>query len=120
MTLKKEFSAIITEQAQSEGITEAMLIERWVMLGKLAEENPDMLAGDLSSYLSTGTYPSTAVEDAPLPAGGEIEYESQNVRMMMKVLIYKLNRLAPNNDKSVQAMGLMKRLGMYSITDVLR
>ncbi|MBQ0600895.1 hypothetical protein J7S78_13940 [Klebsiella oxytoca] len=120
MTLKKDFATLVTDKAKSEGIPETMLVERWAKLGKLAEEHPDMLSGDLIAYLNKGEYPSVRVEDVPLPEGKDAEYEAENVRMMMKMLVYALNRHSPNHSCVGKAMSLMKRLGMHKLTDVLR
>lgn len=120
MTLKKDFAAIVTDKAKSEGIPETMLVERWAKLGRLAEEYPDMLSGDLITFLNTGKYPSVSSEDAPLAHGKDAEYEAENVRMMMKMLVYALNRHSPNHSCVGKAMSLMKRLGMHKLTDVLR
>ena len=120
VTFDKEFTSAIVESAREEGIPETTLICRWVKLGKLAEEHPDMLAGDLITYLRTGEYPSTSIEDAPLSEGQALEYEAENVRMMMKMLVYALKQRAPGHSCIEKAMGLMKRLGMHKITDVLR
>lgn len=120
MTLKKDLATAVADKAQMEGIPETMLVDRWAKLGKLAEEHPDMLAGDLIAYLNTGEYPSITAEDAPLPQGEKAKYESENVRMMMKMLVYALNRHSPNHSCVNKAMSLMKRLGMHKLTDVLR
>ncbi|WP_435322417.1 hypothetical protein [Klebsiella sp. HN106] len=120
MTLKKDFATTVTDKARSEGIPETILVERWAKLGKLAEEHPDMLSGDLIAYLNNGEYPSVSVEDVPRPEGKDAEYEAENVRMMMKMLVYALNRHSPNHSCVGKAMTLMKRLGMHKLTDVLR
>ncbi|EIY9028028.1 TPA: hypothetical protein UL576_004091 [Klebsiella pneumoniae] len=118
--LKEDIATTVAEKAKSEGIPETSLVERWVKLGKLAEEHPDMLSGDLIAYLNNGEYPSTSAEDAPLSQGKDAEYEAENVRMMMKMLVYALNRHSPNHSCVGKATSLMKRLGMYKLTDILR
>lgn len=120
MTLRKDFATAVSDKARDEGISEAELVERWATLGKLSEEHPDMLAGDLVEYINTGMYPSVSAVDAPLPQGADAEYEAENVRMMMKMLVYALNRREPNHSCVVKAKSLMKRLGMSKITDILR
>lgn len=120
LILENEFYSLTCVNAKNEGIPATALVERWAKLGQLAEEHPDMLAGDLIAYLVEGEYPSIHPDDAPLPEGEAAEYEATNVRMMMKMLVYALNRRAPNHSSVLKAKSLMKRLGMHKLTDVLR
>lgn len=96
----------------------ALIVERWAEIGRLAESHPDMLAGDLITYLETGSYPSVLIEDAP--ARMTPDKESESVRMMMRMLVYALKQHAPGHSCVTRAMKLMKSMGMYSVRDILR
>ncbi|EGT5675404.1 hypothetical protein AGJ34_20780 [Cronobacter dublinensis subsp. dublinensis] len=119
ITLNANIEEALKVQARKEESPETQIYNRWAKLGKLAEEHPDMLAGDLIAYLKAGEYPSTSLADAPSQPGCR-ESDNASLRMMMKVLVYTLHQRCPDHKNIVKAMDLMKRLGMYKMSDILR
>lgn len=95
-------------------------MERWVKLGRLTEQHPDMLFGDLMEHLTPEKHFFNRADDTPLAQGKDANYEKESVRMMMIMLIYALNRHCPNHPYVGQAMDLMTQLGMHKVTDTLR
>lgn len=120
VTLPKEIERQLNDAARQENIPPAMLLNRWLQTGALAEQNPDKLSGDISEFLATGKYHSVSLQDAPLSPGMTAEKENESVRMMMKMLVYALKQRAPDHSCVTRAMSLMKSLGMYSVKDILR
>ncbi|EOC0011610.1 hypothetical protein ACI0X9_003295 [Cronobacter turicensis] len=119
VTLQKQMEEAVSHKSKTEKCSGTEIYNRWAMLGKLAEEHPHMMTGDLVAYLKEGEYPSTLLTDAPAQPGCS-ESENASVRMMMKVLIYALKQRCPEHHSIGRAMDLMKRLGMSHMTDVLR
>lgn len=105
----------VAELAINLGGSEAEAADFAVTVCNLMLQHPELLAGDITHFAQNGTWLENT--DKLLVPG---EPATASVLMGMRVLIYKLGKHEGPNGKSRQMYDMMRRLGYFKVTDILR
>ncbi len=105
----------LTEASISQNLPIETVLQNWLMVGRLADKHPDLLAGNIVTFIHEQKWP---VDTGIVPVKGESSGDS--VLMAMRILIYRLRKHEGKGGKADDIYNMMTRLGYFSVADILR